>query len=249
MSQTKKKLITCDNCGAQYSISEPKCPYCECENKIESARRFNEKLNNKRKEIHRISRWPDNVVRHVTKTLAICVAVTVVLVTIIIIISMKMSAGSQSQTYDTKEKELNELESMYDAGDYSAITGKVRSERLYSGVFAKYSQISDVYYYKELAEQYFTELEEDTYGYESTLKLYIEYALTYGCIAVNNAQSYIDANDNFDNDDVLAQQRDQLLTSFKQQFKLTDEEIEHLLSIEQTEEIGTYAEMIYGRIY
>ncbi len=187
--------------------------------------------------------------KKILRTIIICAAVTVIVAVIIAILSNKITKQSKTSADDPDKAVLEELESMYAEGDYSSITGKVRSDSLYSGKFGKYSQIADVYYYVQILEQYLEDIEKGDITDQQTRKTYIEYSISYGCIAINTCNSYINDDSDFGNQDALTDILNTVTERMTDTLQLSKEELDKLLVVKTAEDITEYTNMLYDRLY
>lgn len=159
-----------------------------------------------------------------------------------------LNQEKQTDQVDQEAAKINQLEKLYLAKDYSAITGMVRTEELYTGRFGKYWQIADVCYYQEIMNEYYDTYKKDTTGDAALLKKYLEYMINYGCISLKTARSYLTGTSDYGNKEVLQELADQQTAFFTDTLQFSSEELGALLVITDGSKIADYAELAYERM-
>lgn len=182
------------------------------------------------------------------KVTGLCLLLAVCAIVALSVISM-IHKNTDSTKADTSRQQIEKLEQLFQAMDYSAITGIIRTNNLYTGDFGKYWEIADVFYYQGIMKEYLTNLTKDQTGDEQVLTKYLEYMMNYGCIAIHMAERYATTGEDYGNRDVLGALATETRNIFYQDMKLSETELESLLSIKDGTEIESYAETAYARLY
>ena len=174
---------------------------------------------------------------------AIVLLLTIVTMTLV----TKCVNKKDEPTLMKEDVDIEELENLYNKGDYDAITILIRDKNLYSAKYKKYYELADTYYHYSLAEQYMTMLEgEGAINYD-IVHMYVEYILNYGFIALNMSEAYFDNEDITGNEEVLEEIGNKTYKIMSEKLHMTDEEIEEGRTARDSEIVGKIAENVSKR--
>lgn len=182
--------------------------------------------------------------------LLVCAAVTLLTGFVCLAVSNRLRDREETTAQEPEALLAEQLEEALAQKDYARITRLVRENGLYTAAFAKYTQIADVYYYADLAKDYLTILSDLQSGAATQDQAadYIEYALLYGCIAVNTAESYLEEA-LYDNVEAMTEIADRIRSDFMRILQMTEEEIKAALSVSDGQEITEIVNAVVKRIY
>lgn len=221
--------MVCGNCGAAYSESDLKCPYCGSENKKEAERRHILKLKEYDKEAEEIKKLPEKIVKKSTKTLmvfGVCAAGCAVIVLLLVLVFGKLSSSRQ---FKTLQSSLNQLEVYYQEESYLEMREYIARHELTGNSFNKYRETANLYFaYSQMSEQLdeFDKTEKAVSG--ERLLSSIETILYYGADTLSGSKSAIEDKGILGNEDVLRNIYGDAVNELKEKLGLTEDEIREL---------------------
>ncbi len=209
-------MITCPNCGAQFSANERNCPYCGAEKSAFTEAEFQKQVELKNEEIAKELSKPQRFVAAVRKYIILIIIAIVVIVAAVFAIYTYHREQS-GPTYEVSEEFIDELQAATEAKDYEKVVKIVFDNNLYSGKYAAYYSLADVYdEYMSLLENEQKAIEnaspEQVYLAEDTRKLSVSidasYAIEYGLRTIWFADEYIEKNTSYGTEESIIEIRD-----------------------------------------
>lgn len=128
----------CPNCGAEFSIDSPRCPYCSTLNPVGAEKEYMGALDDLKRETDDLddnaaAGFKANLKGNAKRTVAVIVIVVAVLAAAFLIINCSAKSDEQRELREYQAREtfreqyFEEFDRLYDAGDYDALSNYVWS--------------------------------------------------------------------------------------------------------------------------
>ncbi len=216
------RKITCGNCGAEYPVTASACPYCGAENKAELLRLRKEDIREYEREQEKIKSLPKHYTKKGTKIVLICLA------SVLLVFILVMAVGSiLRNTEARKEKNIEAaaketMEQYYQEGKYLELYDYYVTQSVYSPSFQKYWEVGSARNWMEAMDETKEALDgpRDTYTYYG-----ISYAFSGSYQALRVIEEAVSDGVSRGNEDILEGFRTEIMTFFREDMKLTEEEI------------------------
>lgn len=151
--------MICPNCGAHLADDALVCPYCDGENEEAAVNKQKREIASVYSKIAALLRLPERIVQRTTIILLCITAVLVNLFFISLAWSFVYSRVSPETQYRVQQKNIENLEKLYQQGDYEDLNRTL--EKIgdsYRSVYAKYETVSRIYEDLQAAEEYLDDI-------------------------------------------------------------------------------------------
>lgn len=236
----------CKNCGAEYKDELAECPYCGAENykkSVEEHQKVLDDYQQKTKQMH-VSR--QQVTQKEVKFVGIAIAVIILVVIVWAFLAGKMQAAESEREYKEKIKTQQELEELYQAGEYPELYQMWSDGRYnrYEDAYQKYWRVA------ELADGYESRLDLAEAEIELAISAaelgaedgasnlnQIEYYIRFLCVC----DWYATEDYPYGEEVGVLYYEDKVKTLLREKYLLTEEEIiQGMSDYAQTEEAPVY---------
>lgn len=240
-------VIRCENCGAEYEENAEKCPYCGAFNKKELKRLQKEEQEWFHREKEKVKELPKHHVKKGTKIVILVLAFALILLLAYSAVhKIRLGASAKrEQSEEAKAKEV--MEGYFQEGKYLEIYDYYTDLNLYSPSFRKYWEVGSARNWMEYMDETKAALETEQDGY-------VYYGISFALSGNSEALSIIHEglNDGVDrgNEAVLEAFEEEIMTFFREDLKLTEEEISQVIAAEGggTEDWDAMEEAVLERL-
>ena len=137
--------MICPQCGATMEKGALHCPYCGYENEHAARRQHEGEIRSIYARLSALLHLPQAFVRRGTKYLLTGISILAVLFVSGILLAVIWSNAGPQIEYRRQQSQLAELESLYAAGDYTALEEALDAmEEAYGASYDKYRIVSDM---------------------------------------------------------------------------------------------------------
>lgn len=183
--------VICNNCNGRFDDSEDKCPYCGMIYEPGAEKKYNEKLDNIRKNLDEVDRAVvGNVkddLKRFFKAFFICLVISMIICGIVILVNIKGNKNKRQFAADemhdmiteaiSLNNKFNRWNKLYESGDYELMCGEVSESVIYdyNGNYGswKHYRFFNTYSKYVALEENFNSIEENkcygSYVYSSIL--------------------------------------------------------------------------------
>lgn len=245
------KNNVCPYCGAALLKKATHCEHCLHEIESVAKKRHEDTIEGLRRDRKAMKKTlPKKITDFFSHKIAIVVTVLILLViagVIVAFISAKLHNGSEGRK---EEKWLKQLEEYYSDGKYRELAEYVNENSIYGYKFDKYTQVADAYYY------YMKLTEEWDYYNDMGPKLDSEYregimkwVLYYGVRGMLAAKEGYEDKGITGNETLLKKLYADIGTFMTETVKVTEDEIEGMLTLEEfgEEDFYPYSKAVNAR--
>ena len=239
--------MVCNSCGASYEDSRLKCPYCNAENEIEAYIQHVDKIN----EYHEKEKWyrelPSLVRSNAGKVLLALFFILVISVIIISTIGIQVQKKKDARELEKNEKAVEQLEALYQAGDYDGIESYMQECTGFSYMLRKYDEVAwlnNLYHRADGWEQVILSAKDSKECQE-------EYINCVHCLLniVYSCNSCMEDRYDYKDDEAITFYKDKAQRILEDEFLLTQEEIDKYTNINvERVEASEAAQISYGRL-
>lgn len=221
----------CKNCGAEYENDLAECPYCGAENYKKSVEEHRKVVNDYQQKTQNIRMLPQRVSRKAVKLVGIFLIAIVVIAIVGSFIVGKVQEIESEREYKERMGTLEELEELYQAGEYLELYRMWQEDRYdgYRGAFAKYWRVGDLAnHYEECLDGVEDDIELALMAEEIGMSNGEECLSTIGyCIlGMTYCKQYESEDYPYGEEDGVIYYYEKSMAFLKEYFLLTEEEIE-----------------------
>ena len=226
----QKIKYECPNCGADLPEETVICPYCGYENEKLAKKAYDEEMDElSEKHVDSIKTMPKKMMKKSTKLLIVfIVGLALVFVTTNV---LRYISGTRLEKlkYDNKQKMIEHLEELYQAGDYETMGDDFYDSNYFGDSFGKYANTAEIYYDVKFAkESLIFAAESEKYSKDTEeLSNYLRKSF-WALIRVNDMR---DKGFIYGEGDAIEKLEADLISTMKETWLITDEEIKEGLSV------------------
>lgn len=243
--------MICKNCGAELQEDVRSCPFCGADNFEQSLKEHQDTVNDSNRRAYFWKSLPDRMAKISGKAVIIGLVLFFAVAAIVAVVGAGMKRADAKRQYQREMQTIEELETLYQEGDYDAVAEKyLESTDRYGAKFAKYSETELLNYCyhcaKDSMEQDIAlakrqQSEEFLYSQVSWFEL-LRYCVTY------EKEGY-----RYDEEEMVSYYRQEAMTVLQEELKFSGPQIALILEeyqqIEDYEEREEYEEKLQKLIY
>lgn len=135
-------MMKCQNCGAEYDAAMRACPYCGAENTELAQKELEDKLDRIHYQTKNLKNLPAQMVNRFTKR---ALKILPMILAVVLVGGLLIGTGKAIATYiDNKseparrQKHLEQLVTLADAGEYEALQEYMSKNQLYGGAYEEF---------------------------------------------------------------------------------------------------------------
>lgn len=137
--------MKCYNCGAQIQEASLICPYCGAEQEELAKKEQQEILDDYQRKTEDLKHIPGRVVNKTSRYLVTGAAGLFLLFVLGVLISWLVSGWTAESALDRQNKQLEQLEEYYMAGDYETMASVLEDTDVRGATFRKYELVAGFY--------------------------------------------------------------------------------------------------------
>lgn len=245
------KSNICPYCGASLLKNATHCEHCLHEIESIASKRHEDMIKGLQKDRKAMKKTlPDKIVSFFSHKIAIVVTVLLVLTLVAIVVAFISAKMHNTSENKTEEKWLKQLEEYYAGGQYKELTEYVDENYIYGYKFDKYTQVADAYYYyMKLNElwDYYNDMGD--YANRDSREGIMYWVLYYGVRGMFSAEDSYTDKGLLGNETLLKEIYADIETFMTETVKVTDDEIESMLVLEELneEDLKPFSEALVSR--
>ena len=253
----KPVMIKCRDCGADFDVELPACPYCGSENvpaSVKEQYEYLQEVKNRKVDLNSMGKTASRTMNRKISAVAL-IAIAALLLFIGFYIG-KQRADSERK-YEQKKLSIEQLEELYQKNDFQSMKEMLdENDMLYSSSYQKYTELARAYYYitegcKSIDSAVGMFEYSQRSGYEYDMVSSLDFGLDWNFDGLRMLKSLEDAGYLNDEESGVEYIRDISYKTLKGTLGLTDEEIAKGIAISSRNDYSTdnqYAEIAEAAI-
>ena len=226
-------MAICKNCGAQYSDTEERCPYCGASREGESQRIEREDQLEYERERQKVKALPKQRARKRTRIALAAAGLLLAGIVIWTAVSRITDSRRERQQARREAEASRVMEEYFQAGSYEELYEYYNSLESHSPSDDKYWEVGSAWSWMDFVResQKALDTEKGPYAYYG-----ISYALSGGAEALRTIEEGLSDGVTRGNEEVLRGFETEILGFFREDLQMTDEEIDAVMEMEEREE-------------